>query len=99
MIGRLETLHITSSGFPAASVKAQIAEAIDLYVHLARTPDGHRRVVEISESAGMRDGEIELNPLFVYDPRQGLVSTGNRLRSTGKLQLRGMTTEEKEGMA
>ena len=90
MIGRLETLHITSSGFPAASVKAQIAEAIDLYVHLARTPDGHRRVVEICESAGMRDGEIALNPLFVYDPRRGLVSTGNALQSRGKLQLRGM---------
>ena len=89
MIGRLETLHITSSGFPAASVKAQIAEAIDLYVHLARTPDGHRRVVEICESAGMRDGEIALNPLFVYDPRQGLISTGNALQSRGKLQLRG----------
>ena len=90
MIGRLETLHITSSGFPVASVRAQIAEAIDLYVHLARTPDGHRRVVEICESAGMRDGEIALNPLFVYDPRQGLVSTGNALQSRGKLQLRGM---------
>ena len=99
MIGRLETLHITSSGFPAASVRAQIAEAIDVYVHLARTPDGHRRVVEICESAGMQDGEILLNPLFVYDPQQGLVSTGNRLRSTGKLQLRGMMLEDAEGMA
>ena len=94
MIGRLETLHISSSGFPAASVRAQIAEAIDLYVHLARTPDGHRRVVEICESAGLREGEIVLNPLFVYDPQQGLVATGNALRSRGKLQLRGMEGEE-----
>ncbi|MBR5641274.1 MAG: CpaF family protein [Firmicutes bacterium] len=90
MIGRLETMHITSSGFPAASVKAQVAEAIDIYVHLARMPDGHRRVVEICESAGMQDGEIMLNPLFVYDPQQGLVSTGNGLKSKGKLQLRGL---------
>ena len=95
MIGRLETLHITSSGFPAASVRAQIAEAIDVYVHLARTPDGHRRVVEICESAGMRDGEIVLNPLFVYDPQQGLVPTGNALQSTGKLQLRGYAEAER----
>ena len=93
MIGRLETLHITSSGFPAASVKAQIAEAIDLYVHLARTPDGHRRVVEICESAGIREGEIVLNPLFGYDPQQGLIPTGNALLSTGKLRLRGIGME------
>ena len=99
MIGRLETLHITSSGFPAASVRAQIAEAIDVYVHLARTPDGHRRVVEICESAGIQEGEILLNPLFVYDPKQGLISTGNRLQSTGKLQLRGMMEEDREGTA
>lgn len=93
MIGRLETLHITSSGFPAASVKAQIAEAIDIYVHLARTPDGHRRVVEVCEFGGMQSGEIVLNPLFVYDPQQGLVSTGNGLQSKGKLQLRGLAEE------
>ena len=68
-------------------------------MHLARTPDGHRRVVEICESAGMQDGEILLNPLFVYDPQQGLVSTGNALRSTGKLQLRGMMEEGMKGTA
>ena len=97
MIGRLETLHISTSGFPAASVKAQIAEAIDIYVHLARTPDGHRRVVEICESAGMHDGEIALNPLFVYDPQKGLVPTGNELRAKGKLVLHGMTDAQGEG--
>lgn len=95
MIGRLETMHITSSGFPAASVRAQIAEAIDIYVHLARTPDGHRRVVEIAESAGIQDGEIVLNPLFIYDPQNGLVSSGSELRSAAKLQMRGLYAERK----
>ena len=94
MIGRLETLHISTSGFPAASVKAQIAEAIDIYVHLARTPDGHRRVVEICESVGMDGGEIVLNPLFAYEPGKGLASTGNELCRKGKLVLRGMTDRE-----
>ena len=94
MIGRLVTMHISSSGFPADSVKAQIAEAIDVYVHLARTPDGHRRVVEICESVGMEGSEIHLNPLFVYDPKRGLISTGNELRSKGKLQLHGLSVQE-----
>lgn len=88
-------MHITSSGFPAASVRAQIAEAIDIYVHLARTPDGHRRVIEIAESAGIQDGEIVLNPLFIYDPQNGLVSSGSELRSVAKLQMRGLYAERK----
>ena len=101
MIGRLETMHITSSGFPAASVRAQIAEAIDLFVHLARTPDGHRRVIEICECCGLKEGEIVLNPLFRYDPDQGLLPTGNRLQRREKLKLHGLdleeSTEETEG--
>ncbi len=96
MIGRLETLHISSSGFPAASVRAQIAEAIDVYVHLARTPDGHRRVMEICESAGMQNGEILLNPLFVYDPVKGLTATGSELQRKTKLLLKGMRVPGKE---
>lgn len=94
MIGRLETLHISSSGFPAASVRAQIAEAIDVFVHLARTPDGHRRVVEICECCGLADGEILLNPLYRYDPGEGLISTGNALRNAEKLRLHGLAREE-----
>ncbi len=90
MIGRLETLHIRSSGFPAASVRSQIAEAIDIYVHLARTPDGHRRVVEIAECTGIREGEILLNPLYSYDPERGLISTGNALQRRGKLKMHGL---------
>ena len=88
MIGRLETMHISSSGFPAASVRAQIADAIEVYVHLARTPDGHRRVVEICESIGLQDGEIVLNPLYVYDPAVGLAATGNELQRKGKWKLK-----------
>ncbi|MBO5517288.1 MAG: CpaF family protein [Firmicutes bacterium] len=93
MIGRLETLHISSSGFPAESVRAQIAEAIDVFVHLARTPDGHRRVVEICECAGLKDGEILLNPLYCYDPETGLTATGSRLQKTSKLRLHGLGEE------
>lgn len=93
MIGRLETMHISSSGFPAESVRAQIAEAIDIFVHLARTPDGHRRVVEICECAGVKDGEIALNPLYCYDPEKGLVFTGNPLIHVAKLKLHGLSEE------
>lgn len=91
MIGRLETMHITASGFPAASVQAQIAEAIEIFVHLARTSDGHRRVMEISELESIEQSEIKLNPLFRYEPTRGLIATGNSLKNRDKLRLKGET--------
>ena len=87
MIGRLETLHISSSGFPLESVRAQIAEAIDVYVHLERTADGRRRVVEIAESAGLLDGEICLNPLYVRGASGELIPTGSEPQGRAKDKL------------
>ena len=98
MIGRLETMHISSSGFPAESVREQIAEAIDIYVHLARTPDGHRRVMEITESRGIANGRIELNPLYAYDPQNGLTATGSCLHNVAKLKLHGYAAEEDDAV-
>jgi pilus assembly protein CpaF len=87
MIGRLETMHLASSGFPLEAVRAQIAEAIDVYVHLARTPDGRRQVAEIAECAGMQGGEIVLNPLFCRTALGELVSTGSVPKAQAKEKL------------
>lgn len=88
MLGRLETLHISASGFPLQSVRTQIAQAIEIFVHLARNAGGARRVMELSEVAGMSGGEIMLNPLFVYEAEKGLCATGNSLKNDAKLRLR-----------
>ncbi|MBR5756867.1 MAG: CpaF family protein [Firmicutes bacterium] len=85
MIGRLETLHIAASGFPMQAVRSQIAGAIEIFVHLNRMQQGHRKVTEISETAGIENGEIRLNRLFVYDNEKGLVKTGNSLKRREKL--------------
>jgi len=89
MLLRLETLFLSASGFPLEAVRGQIAGAIDLFVHLARTADGHRRVMEISEVAGYEDGVIGLNKIFEYVPGEGLRATGNDLVNCGKLRLAG----------
>ncbi len=94
MIGRLETLHIAASGFPMQAVRSQIAGAIEIFVHLNRMQQGHRKVTEISETAGIENGEIRLNRLFVYDSEKGLVKTGNSLRRREKLdRLYSLRTE------
>ncbi|MBR0441425.1 MAG: CpaF family protein [Firmicutes bacterium] len=97
MLVRLETMARTGSDVPSSVVRTQIAEGIDLMVHLARTRDGHRRVIEISELCGVSGERYEINPLFIYRPRDGLVHTGNRLRDTYKLIMKG-GEEEYEGL-
>ena len=94
---RLETMARTGSDVPSSVVRTQIAEGIDLMVHLARTRDGHRRVIEISELCGVSGERYEINPLFIYRPRDGLVHTGSRLRDTYKLIMKG-GEEEYEGL-
>ena len=85
MLGRLETMVLSVSNFPVEVVRSQIAEAIDLFIHLIRTPDGKRRISEITEIAGYENGKINLNPLYKYQQGQGLCSTGNTMLHTEKL--------------
>lgn len=85
MLGRLETMVLSVSNFPVEVVRSQIAESIDLFIHLMRTPDGKRRVSEITEIAAFENGKITLNPLYKYQAGQGLCPTGNTMIHTEKL--------------
>ena len=89
MIGRLETMFLSGQDFPLEAVRGQIAQAIDVFVHLARTDDGHRRVMEISEVLGLKDGQVVLSQLFRYVPGKGLLPSGRELVRREKLDLRG----------
>ena len=98
MLGRLETMVLANSDFPSDAIRRQIAQAIELIVQLQRDGEGRRRVVEISEVAGLKDGEIVLNQLFVFRPGEGLVRTENPLKNTWKLSITQNTSrEEKNG--
>ena len=58
---RLETLVLMAGvGLPAASVREQLASAVDLIVHLQRQPDGARRVVAVAEIDLGPDGQPEV---------------------------------------
>ena len=89
MLSRLETMFLSGQDFPLAAVRGQIAQAIDIFVHLARTDDGHRRVMEISEVTGIENGEIVLSQLFCFSPGEGLVPTGRKLERKEKMLLKG----------
>lgn len=84
MLSRLETMvFMGTSSLPQEAVRRQIASAIDIMIHLSRLRDHSRRVISITEVAGYRRGEIQLNPLFVFEEDPGR-STGERV--SGRLK-------------
>ena len=90
MLLRLEAMFLTAADFPIEAVRSQISEAIDIIVHLSRMPDKSRKVLEIVEIEGHRDGKVIINELFKYTKDKGLISTGNSLKKQAKLQMRGI---------
>ncbi len=103
MMSRLETMVLQgASGLPLAAVRQQIASALDIVIHLSRLRDHSRKVMEISEVLGYVDGEIKLNPLFVFEEDEmtsmhkvsGLLKrTENEMKYTEKLRLAGFHQE------
>ncbi|WP_046225531.1 CpaF family protein [Paenibacillus dauci] len=98
MLSRLETMVLSGAELPIQVVRQQISSAIDIFVHLSRLRDRSRRITEISEVRGMIDGEVVLNPLFVFEEqgeKEGkiignLAPTGNLLIHTDKLRAAGI---------
>lgn len=64
MLMRLETMVLTGIEMPLLAIRSQIASGIDILVHLGRMNDKSRKVFEIDEVVGLKDGEIVLKPLY-----------------------------------
>lgn len=83
ILKRLEAMFLEAAEIPVEAIRSQIAEGIDIIVHMSRMRDGSRRVIEIAELDCVRDGRILTNPLYRHD--SGL--TGNKLIHTEKLEV------------
>lgn len=70
MLSRLESMVLMAADLPLPAIRTQICAAIDILVHLGRLRDRSRRVLSIAEMAGIEQGEIQLNPLFVFRERE-----------------------------
>lgn len=100
MLSRLETMVLQgSAGFPLEAIRQQIASAIDIIVQLGRLRDKSRKVLEIAEVTGVKDGIITVQPIYKFIEKStdsngkikgGLYATGNRLLNTGKLAHAGL---------
>lgn len=89
MLSRLEMMVLMGMELPLSAIRRQIVSGIDIIVHLGRVQDKSRRVLDIAEVDGMKDGEIVLNPLYRYVERgwrDGRID--GELRRVGKLHHR-----------
>ena len=66
MLSRLETMVLSEEMMPLEVIRKQIDTAVDVIIHMSRLRDGSRKIVEISELSGLKNGNIVLNPLFVF---------------------------------
>lgn len=67
MLRRMETMVLQGAELPLSSIRNMIASAIEVMVHLGRTKDHKRRVMEISEVIGVENEEVQLKKLYQYN--------------------------------
>ena len=95
MLTRLETMVLMAVPLPLEAIRKQMASSLDIMIFLSRFRDGTRKVVEISEVLDYEDGNVKLNPLFIFEEKGEdengkiigeLKSTGNVLKNTNKIK-------------
>lgn len=90
MLRRIEAMYLMSAKIPIDAIRAQIVEGIDIMVHLGRTSDGRRMVMEVAELLDYCDDKYILSTLFARDENMNMYCTGNKLVNTNKLRYRGI---------
>lgn len=83
MLKRIETMVLMGVDMPVEAIRGQMASAIDIIIHLGRSYDGNRRLLEISEIAGMAGGQVAVHQLF-------------ELNEEDQLQMKGELTRQKK---
>jgi len=85
-VSRLEVMvSLANASMQLISIRQQIASAVHLLIQAARLSDGSRRIVNISEVAGMEGEVVTLQDIFVFEKR-GLSPEGKvlgRFAATG----------------
>ncbi len=74
-LARLETMvTLSNPALPLLNVRQQMASAINLIVHIERLQDGTRKVLKVTEVAGMQGDAVVLHDIFEF--RQTGVTEG-----------------------
>ena len=66
-LNRLETMVLMGGiEIPIPAIRDYIENAIDIVINVERLSDGRRKVVNISEIEGIKDGEIQVSSIFEF---------------------------------
>ncbi len=86
VIYRLETMVLTS-GIPInlELIHRQIAAAINLIIQHEQLPDGSRKITHLTQVNGIKDGQVALDDIFIYDLENVSVDgkVSGRFKSSG----------------
>ncbi|MEG0961349.1 MAG: CpaF family protein [Lachnospiraceae bacterium] len=100
MLARMETMVLMGVEIPLPAIRAQIAAGVDILVHLGRLRDKSRKVLSITEVAGIAQGEIQLNVLYEFQEQgnakgqiEGIWHKKGTLEHQEKLQGANMEVE------
>lgn len=66
MLRRLETMVLMGMDLPVSAIRGQIASGIDILVHLGRMRDCSRKLLNVDEVDGIKDGEIQLHSIYQF---------------------------------
>ena len=85
-MARIENMvSMANLNIPERAVRQQISSAVHAVVQIARLSDGTRKVITVSEIAGMENESILMQDIFVFD-RSGIDENGRvrgSFRATG----------------
>src|SRR5207244_8729799 len=86
---RLEMLVLMAGvELPVKAIREQVAGGFDLLVHISRLVDGSRRIVQITEIAGMEGDVITLQDIFNARIPETASAGGNQLAALEPTSLR-----------
>ncbi|MCX5781188.1 MAG: ATPase, T2SS/T4P/T4SS family [Elusimicrobia bacterium] len=109
-ISRLTTMVIMAgTELPEKAIREQIASAVQIIVQLSRLSDGSRKIVDISEVAGIKNDAISLTGLFKYEQtaiKDGkvtgkFIALGNKPSFIDEIEVHGLKLDRsmfKEGV-
>ncbi len=85
-LSRLETMILMSGiALPVRAMREYISSALDMMIHLARLSDGSRKIVRVTEIAGMEESVVSTQDIFVFE-QEGIDNDGRVIgfhRATG----------------
>ncbi|MFQ5520764.1 MAG: CpaF family protein, partial [Candidatus Methylomirabilia bacterium] len=85
-LSRIETMVLMSGlSLPVRALREYISSALDMIIHVARLSDGTRKVVRVTEIAGMEEAVVSTQDIFLFE-QEGIDKDGRVLgfhRATG----------------